>query len=132
MIEAVAGWIANITEEHWLVDVTVFAGGMTAMGIIGRRILRATRRGITALVRAIQAAPRIAEGVEELQRLIAADVLGLLEGGSAKFAEHDGKLATHDATLNEHSARLQTHDDGIMELRGRVGRLEHPGEQLDG
>lgn len=126
-------WIQGITEGHWLVDVTVLAGGLTALGWIGRKLLRVLHRAGTAVVRAIQAAPRIAEGVEELQRLIEADVLASLQAGKDKFAEHDALLARHEPAINEHSARLQAHDDAVVELRARVLRLEHPGEQpLDG
>lgn len=110
--------LADITAGEWPLDLVAWAGAVTAFGIIWQRVLVPIRRGLWS---AIIAAPKIADGVGDVVRLIEGDVLGKLEEIKVESAVHaeqskarDGRINLHTITLEDHELRLGKVEEAIF------------------
>lgn len=93
----------DITPGGWYADLGAWAAAITASGVIFQKGARPVFRAIWI---AVLAAPRIAEGAENLIEMLEGDVLKRLDEGSKKFAATETRLDQHDAILVEVGERL--------------------------
>jgi len=121
--------VDGISEGHWLVDLAVIAAGAAGAGYILRNIV--WRLLLVPVAKAIAAAPQIADGIQELTRIIEADVLAQIRASRDEGAVLSGLVQGHQSTIDEHSARLQSLDNGVADLARRF--TEHEAARpLDG
>lgn len=97
----------NVLREipPWVYWPAAVAGVLTAFAIIWRLGVVSLWRALWA---AILAAPKIADGIQELGELIKGDVLARLEAGSQRFERNEVTLLEHQTSLDAHDLRLLT------------------------
>ena len=120
----------DVTEGGWLVDVTVLAAGLAAIGWLGQRVI--WRLLLVPFGRAIQAAPQIRDNLETLTRIIEADVLTQIQRGVDEALVTRGDVTRHETTINGHSARLQALDNTIADVMRRMTEHEAAHRPFDG
>lgn len=114
--------ILDLTTEPWFVDLGVWAGVFTAIGVILRMVVWP---GLHNFWRAVVAAPRIAESVGRLVELLETDVLKRVELAEVVIERHGQHLANIDAKESSHGARLDAHDARLDSYESRVVLLEN-------
>ena len=107
----------DISPAAWYLDLGIIAGALTSVGII-------VKKGVVPMLRAlwiaILAAPRIAEGAEQLVALLGGDVLERLDEGTKKFVANDQRLEEHRERLDSHTRVMQTHGERILSIEHRL------------
>lgn len=88
--------VINITPGGWYADLAAWATAVTALGVLGQKVLRPLVRALWA---AVVVAPRIAAGLEKLVDLLEGNVLDRLDKGSEMFAEHGRRLDDHEGRI---------------------------------
>lgn len=99
-------WFHEMTNGPWWVDLTAFAGTLTAVGVIIRILVWP---GLKAIWRAIVAAPQLAAGVVRLVDILETDILHrveLLEAGQSKQGDC-----------------LKELNESILELRNTIEKI---------
>ena len=99
-------WL-NITQWAWPGDLLMWAGVVTAAGVIWQQV---AWPGMRAMWAAVIAAPKIADGVGEVVHLIESDVLGKLEDIQVESARHQAQADARDSRLNLHTLTLEDHE----------------------
>lgn len=101
-LEQVPSWV------YWPAAV---AGALTAFTVIWRLGVVKIGRAFWA---AVLAAPKIAEGIQDLGELIRGDVLARLEAGAQRFGRIEDTLETHRVTSEGHEGRLLILEGGQL------------------
>lgn len=113
--------LVDLTEQPWYIDLAIWAGVVTSIGIIVRQVVWPVLQGVG---RFIVAAPRIAESVNRMVELLETDLLRRVEQLEAQVATHVQWADAQSTILSANSAQLTASTDRLEALNSRVTMLE--------
>ena len=111
----------NITQWGWPGDLVMWAGVVTAAGVIYRQVAWPVFK---AFWQAITAAPRIASDMNEIVELLRGDVLNKLDRIQEHAMQHEQEAAERDRRLDHHTVQLESHQLSLSALDTRLGKVE--------
>lgn len=95
-MNALTEWFGNLSPGGWELDLVVLGTFLTAGGVVWQRV---AYPGLKTIWAAIVAAPRIAEGVQELVALVEGGVLDRLEDITKSLHEQGSRIDDHEARI---------------------------------
>lgn len=111
----------DLTQQPWFVDLGIWAGIVTSVGVLVQRLLWPTLRGMW---RFMVAAPRIAEGVNRMVELLETDLLGRVERLESQVMDHMRWADVQSESLRANIAQAAANGDRLDALGARVALLE--------
>lgn len=113
--------LVDLTEQPWYIDIAIWAGVVTSVGIIVRQVVWPVLQGVG---RFIVAAPRIAESVNRMVELLETDLLRRVEQLEAQVGTHVQWADAQSMILAANGATITANTDRLDALASRVSLLE--------